>query len=152
MGVLRAMYPGARFLHIVRDPYVVFSSTKRLWQSMNATQALQVDPGDDLGDYVFEAFEEMYRAFDRDRALLGPGELHEIRYEDLVADPAGRLEEAYAALELGDFGRVRPKLEVESRRDYQTNTYRHDPRIVAEIGRRWKPFIDRYHYDAPAAT
>jgi hypothetical protein len=27
MGVLRAMYPGARFLHIVRDPYVVFSST-----------------------------------------------------------------------------------------------------------------------------
>ena len=152
MGALRAMYPGARFLHIVRDPYVVFSSTKRLWQSMNATQALQVDPGDDLGDYVFEAFEEMYRAFDRDRALLGPGELHEIRYEDLVADPAGRLEEAYAALELGDFGRVRPKLEVESRRDYQTNTYRHDPRIVAEISRRWKPFIDRYHYDAPAAT
>ena len=152
MGVLRAMYPGARFLHIVRDPYVVFSSTERLWQSMNATQALQVDRGESLGEYVFESFDEMYRAFDRDRALLGPGELHEVRYEDLVADPAGRLEEAYRALDLGEFARVRPKLEAESRREYRTNTYRHDPAIVAEISRRWKPFIDRYGYEAPATT
>ncbi|MEI7929267.1 MAG: sulfotransferase [Verrucomicrobiales bacterium] len=75
MGVLRAMYPGAKFLHIVRDPYVVFPSTVRLWQSMNATQGLQVDPGDDLEEYVFAAFDEMYAAFERDRALVGPEEM-----------------------------------------------------------------------------
>jgi hypothetical protein len=152
MGVLRAMYPGAKFLHIVRDPYVVFPSTVRLWQSMNATQGLQVDPGDDLEEYVFAAFDEMYAAFERDRALVGPEELHEIRYEDLVADPIGRLEEAYAALGLDGFGAMRAKLRAEHRPDYRTNTYRHDPRIVAEISRRWKPFLDRYGYGAPATS
>jgi len=45
----------------------------------------------------------------------------------------------------------RPALEREVRamQGYRTNTYRHDPRIVAEISRRWRPFIDRYGYAAP---
>ncbi|RLS30071.1 MAG: sulfotransferase [Planctomycetota bacterium] len=149
IGVLRKMFPGARFLHIVRDPFVVFPSTVRLWKSMNATQALQVDRGDGLEEYVFAAFEEMYAAFERDRELLEPGELHEVRYEELVADPMARLAEAYDRLELGDFSRLRPLLEVETRKEYRTNTYRHDPRIVAEISRRWQPFLDRYGYAPP---
>lgn len=152
MAVLRGLFPGARFLHIVRDPFVVFPSTVRLWRSMNATQALQVDPGDDLDEYVFEAFDEMYAAFERDRAELGPGELHEVRYEDLVADPEGRLAEAYRALELGDFEPVRAAVRATVRSDYRTNTYRHDPAVVTEVARRWKPFLDRYGYAPPAAT
>ena len=151
VAVLRSLFPGARFLHVVRDPFVVFPSTVRLWRSMTATQALQVDPGDDLPAYVFECFDEMYSAFERDRSLLGPGELHEVRYEDLVADPEGRLAEAYAALDLGDFEAVRGAVRAETRRPYRTNTYHHDPAVVAEVARRWKPFIDRYGYAAPPA-
>jgi len=149
VGILRELFPGARFLHVVRDPFVVFPSTVRMWRSMNATQALQVDPGDDLPEYVFECFDEMYAAFERDRGLLGPGELHEVRYEDLVADPERHMGEAYAALGLGDFEPVREAIRAEVRRPYRTNTYRHDPAVVAEIARRWKPFIDRYGYAPP---
>ena len=152
MAVLRGLFPGARFLHIVRDPFVVFPSTVRLWRSMNATQALQVDAGEDLDTYVHEAFEEMYSAFERDRRELGPGELHELRYEDLVADPEGRLAEAYRALDLGDFEQVRGAVRAAARKDYRTNTYRHDPAVVAEVARRWKPFLDRYGYAPPATT
>jgi hypothetical protein len=32
---------------------------------------------------------------------------------------------------------------------YRAGTYQHDPRIVAEIARRWRPFIDRYGYAVP---
>jgi hypothetical protein len=152
MGVLAGMFPEARFLHVVRDPFVVFPSTLRLWRSLHDVQGLQVDDGKTLEAYVFTAFDEMYTAFDRDRDLLPAGRLHEVRYEDLVADPVGRLADAYAKLDLGDFGRVRPEFETQARemKRYRTNTYRHDPRIVAEIARRWKPFIDRYGYAVPA--
>jgi hypothetical protein len=34
---------------------------------------------------------------------------------------------------------------------YRTNTYRHDPRLVAEIADRFRPFIDRYRYSVPEA-
>ncbi len=152
MGVLAEMFPESRFLHVTRDPFVVFPSTLRLWKSLHEVQSLQVDRGEALERYVFAAFDEMYAAFERDRRLIAPDRLHEIRYEDLVADPVGKLEEAYERLGLGDFERVRPAVrkQAESMRKYRTNTYQHDPRIVAEIARRWKPFLERYGYDVPA--
>lgn len=151
LGVLAEMFPEARFLHVVRDPFVVFPSTMRLWRSLHHSQALQVDDGATLERYVFAAFEEMYAAFERDRVTLGPDRLHEIRYEDLCADPVGRMREVYERLEIGAFDRVLPAFEkqAESMRRYRTNRYRHDPRIVAEIAGRWGPFIDRYGYRVP---
>jgi len=154
VGLLAERVPGARFLHIVRDPFVVFSSTVRLWQSLHDVQSMQVDRGAGLEDYVFAAFDEMYGAFERDRPGLPEGSLHELRYEDLVADPVARLEEAYDRLGLDDFARVRPALETQARamKQYRTASYRHDPRLVAEISHRWRPFIERYGYAVPAQS
>jgi hypothetical protein len=160
-AVLAEMFPGARFLHIVRDPFVVFPSTVRLWRSLEDVQSFQVGPtaGDAAAriaaaeeEYVFTAFETMYAAFERDRPRLPAGSLHELRYEDLVADPVGRLAEAYAALGIGGFDRVRPALraEAEAMKRYRTNTYRHDPRIVDAVARRWRGYVDRYGYEPPA--
>ncbi|MFM9026231.1 MAG: sulfotransferase [Planctomycetaceae bacterium] len=150
-AVLAEMFPGAKFLHVVRDPFVVFPSTRWLWKSLHEVQGMQVDDGSRADAYVFTTFEKMYAAFERDRPRLPPGSLHELRYEDLVADPVGRLREAYERLDLGDFAAVEPALEAQARsmRNYRTNDYRLDPRLVAEISRRWRPFMDRYGYAPP---
>ena len=152
MAVLAEMFPGAKFLHVVRDPFVVFPSTMRLWRSLHKVQSLQVDPGDTLERYVFAAFEEMYAAFERDRVSLPPGCLYEIRYEDLVADPVGGMRAAYEQLQLGEFDRVQSRFQkqADSMKRYRTNSYSQDPRIVSDIARRWKPFIDRYGYEVPS--
>jgi len=153
VGVLAGMFPEARFLHVVRDPFVVVPSTLRLWRSLHEVQGLQVDRGEALERYVFAAFAEMYDAFERDRPALAAGRLHELRYEDLVADPVENLRLAYERLDLGDFARVRPAVERQAAamKRYRTNTYRHDPRLVAEIADRLRPFIDRYRYSVPEA-
>lgn len=153
MAVLAEMFPGARFLHVVRNPFVVFPSTMRLWRSLHAVQGMQVDDGSRLEEEVFTAFETMYAAFERDRPTLPAGSLHEVRYEALVADPVGRLEEAYAALGLGRFADVRPALErhAAAMKRYRTNTYHHDPRIVEGIRSRWGSFLDRYPYEPPVS-
>jgi LPS sulfotransferase NodH len=146
------MFPGSRFLHVVRDPFVVIPSTLRLWRSLHDVQSLQVDDGTSLEAYVFAAFEEMHAAFERDRQHLANDRLYEVRYEDLVADPVGIMKASYERLALGDFDRVRPAIERQaaSMRRYRTNTYRHDPRLVAEISTRCRPFLDRYGYTPPA--
>ena len=38
---LAQLFPGAKFIHIVRDPYVIFPSTRRLWVSLDSAQGLQ---------------------------------------------------------------------------------------------------------------
>ena len=152
-AVLAEMFPGAKFLHVVRDPFVVFPSTRWLWKSLHEVQGMQVDDGSQADAYVFTTFDTMYAAFERDRPRLPPGSLHELRYEDLVADPVGQLREAYARLDLGDFSRVEPALEAQARsmKSYRTNDYRLDPQLVEEISRRWRPFMDRYGYGPPPA-
>ena len=151
MATLSEMFPGARFIHIVRDPFIVFPSTKRLWHSLHHVQAMQIDSEKHAKEYVFKCFDTMYSAFERDRAKLKEGQLHEIHYEELVADPVASMKIAYKKLALGDFERVRPAFErqAESMKEYTTNTYQHDSRIVSEITKRWQPFIQRYGYKQP---
>jgi len=151
VAVLAEMFPESRFLHVVRDPFTVVPSTLRLWRSLHEVQSLQVDSGETLEAYVFAAAEELYAALERDRRTLAPGRLHELRYEDLVADPVVRLGEAYDRLGLDDFAAVRPALErhAVTMKRYRPNTFRHEPRLVAEIARRLAPVIERHGYQTP---
>jgi hypothetical protein len=147
---LAAMFPGSQFIHIVRDPFVVFPSTaytcRRLW----STQGFQNPRFEGLEEYVFTNFERMYKSFEDARPQLGPRQLYELRYEDLVRAPVEEMRKLYAALELGDIERVRPALEgyFARARDYRTNRFELTDDLRRRIGERWAGYIRRYGYDA----
>jgi hypothetical protein len=145
---LLELFPDAKFVHIVRDPVNVFLSTVRLWRSLYQVQGLQVDKGDDVTEYVLSTFERMYASFEEDRPLLHPGQYFEVRYEDLVADPVGRIQAIYQQLNFGDFECVRPHLEVflQSKKDYQTNRFEPPDEIRRMVAERWADFAKRYGY------
>lgn len=146
--VLSKLFPGAKFIHIARNPAAVFPSTVRLWQSLDDVQGLQRPKHIGLHEFVFAAFERMYRGFESQRSKIGSSQLYELRYEDLVRDPHGEVKKIYAALDLGDFEHVRPQLEayLQTQKDYTTNRHELEPEIKAEIQRRWSGYIERYGY------
>jgi hypothetical protein len=146
--VLLDMFPRAKFVHIVRDPYVLFPSTMNLWKRLYRDQGLQVPTGEGLDEHVFQTLTRMYDAFDRDRGLLGPGQFCEVRYEELVADPTGQMRRVYEELKLGNFESARPGIEAyfAGQKDYQTNRYQITPEMRAEIARRWGKYVERYGY------
>lgn len=148
MSVLQEMFPEARFVHIVRDPYKVFPSTMKLWKALYKVQAFQNANCVGLEEFVFQCFERMYAQFERDRAAIDPSRLHDIRYEDLVADPAGELEAIYNKLELGDFDRVRAPLAdyLETTKDYKTNKFQLDSSLREQIDRRWGHWMRPFGY------
>ena len=94
-------FPDARFVHIVRDPLVVFASTVNLWKRLYRYQGLQMPHYRDLEERVFQTFQRMYEAFEQDRPLIPPSRFSEVRYEDLIADPIGQMRRIYEELELG---------------------------------------------------
>ncbi len=145
---LLEMYPRAKFVHIVRDPFVIFPSTMNLWKRLYRDQGLQVPRCEGLDEYVFETFTRMYEAFDRDCESFGPSQCCEVRYEELVADPIGQMRRVYDELQLGDFESVRPGIEAyfAGQKDYKTNRYEIAPELRAEIARRWAKYIERYGY------
>jgi omega-hydroxy-beta-dihydromenaquinone-9 sulfotransferase len=146
--VLLEMFPKAKFVHIVRDPYVIFPSTVNLWKRLYCDEGLQKPTYKGLEEHVFTTFTRMYEAFERDRDLIGPGQFCEVRYEDLVANPVGEMRRVYEELALGDFESARPGVEayLAGQKGYKTNRYQMPPELRAEIARRWGKFIRKHGY------
>jgi hypothetical protein len=147
--VLLEMFPDARFVHIVRDPYVVFPSTVKLWKSLGRTHGLQaVRDERRIREKVFAEFRVIYDRLEEARPLIPKNRFHELRYEHLVKDPVGELRKVYEALDLGEFEAVRPRLEQFARgaADYETNKYPPNMADAAEVEARWGDVIRRYGY------
>ena len=146
--ILLEMFPKARFIHIIRNPFVIYPSTINLWKRLYLNDGLQVPTYEWLGEHVFETFSHMYEVFERDRGLIPAGQFSEVRYEDLVAQPIQEMQRIYEELKLGGFEEVLPRLNTyfAEKADYKTNRYQLPPELAAEISRRWASFFQRYGY------
>jgi len=145
---LLELFPDARFIHIVRDPYVVFPSTVNLWKSLYETHGMQKPTFAGLEEHVFATFTHMYRKLEEGRKLVKASRFYEVRYEDLVADPIGEVQKLYEHLALGEFEEVRARLQeyLAKTEGYRTNKYELAQELRAEITRRWGEVIRRYGY------
>lgn len=148
VAVLLRMFPGARFVHLVRDPFVVFPSTVHFWKVMYATYAFQNPRFDRLERQVFDTFRRMYERLEAARPLLDSRRLFEMRYEELVANPVGQMRALYAHFELGDFSVVEPAVEAYAARSkkYRTNTYDVSEETRQQIAQQWSGYIAQYGY------
>src|SRR5262249_50001521 len=120
---LLELFPRARFVHIVRDPFAVFPSTVNLSKPLYRYPCLQTPHYQGLEEHVFNTFVHLYDRLEAARPLIPQGQLHEVRYEELIADPIGRMGKLYEELNLGGFEAVRPCLEEDLRAHagYRTN-------------------------------
>jgi omega-hydroxy-beta-dihydromenaquinone-9 sulfotransferase len=152
---LLEVFPDARFVHIVRDPLVIFPSTVRLWKSLSQVQGLQVPNQVDawLESNVLETFVRMYERFEQDRDLVPANRLVDVRYEDLVADPVGQMRRIYNEIELGDFRPVAPAVSAYAAniRGYRPNEYELPRETADRVRRSWAPYFQRYGYREPSA-
>ena len=155
MRTLLELFPKARFIHIARDPLAVYPSSLHTWRAMISTQGLQ-NPGYEekwLHEFVLSTFDHMFRCYEEDRPLVPEGQLVEVTYEDLIANPVENLRNIYRQLDLDGFEQIEPdvRAHLSKQGGYQTNDYRPIPAAErAEVIRRWRPYFDRFGYTVPA--
>jgi len=149
------MFPDARFVHIVRDPYAVYPSTVNLWKTLYENHGLQKATLAGLDEYVLANFTHLYARIEEGKRIIPAGQFHELRYEDLIAEPVSALRRTYERLGLGDFDTARPHVEryLQEQSDFQPNRYRPlPPAMEAEVTRRWGHVIRQYGYDRQQAV
>jgi hypothetical protein len=146
--VLTKLFPGTKFIHITRNPYSLFSSTMRLWRSLDEVQGLQLPRSERMEEYVFDCLIRMDRGLAGQRQRLAPGAIYDLRYEDLVADPVGQVGRIYEALGLGDYGLVRERIAAfaDEQKEYKVNRHELDEDLKARIRQRWAAYFERYGY------
>lgn len=152
--VLLDIFPLAKFIHIVRNPYVVYPSSIHLLKSLSRVHSLQKPTFEGLDERVLATYVDLYRKVDEGRALVDPSRFYELRYEELIDDPEEQLRRLYEHLGLGDFEQYLPRLRqyLADHEHYATNTYELTAEQRAVLDDRWGEVIDRYGYRIPAVS
>jgi hypothetical protein len=154
LPVLCRMFPGARFIHIVREPSELFASTVRLWTVLFDVYGCHKPHRDapaagvpSIADYVLQMLPDLYRGFERARSAIPPERWYDLRFEDLVADPLAEVERIYGHFRLGSFDAVRESIACYVDESGNVHSaYELPPELRAEVAARWHDYRQRYGY------
>jgi omega-hydroxy-beta-dihydromenaquinone-9 sulfotransferase len=147
--LLLSMFPSARFVHIHRNPYTVFQSTRRQTEVSLRTMGLQHLPAQDIDALVIRRYNIMYDAFFEDRALVRGDRLHEVSFEELERDPVAQVKKIYDHLDMPGFDSMQPSLRryVDANVNYRKNTYPDlSPSLRGQIQRAWQRNFEHWGY------
>jgi hypothetical protein len=147
--LLLEMFPGARFVHIHREPFTVFQSFQHYFDTAMWHTYLQRPDLDGLDDRLIRRYKVMYDAFFDERKLIPTGHYHEMGFEDLERDPLGEVRRLYDALRLSGFEALEPKLRnyLQSLTGYEKNRLRPlRPDLRWRIAAAWKRSFDEWGY------
>lgn len=149
--LLLELFPRAKFVHIRRDPYAVFQSSRLLFRTVFELHRIQRPLAEDLDDWILRQYRAMYEAYFEERGLIPAGQFHEIAFEELEENPVAQVRRAYEALGLPEFGQAEPALRryVESIAGYRKNEFPDLPAdLRARIAGAWRPCFEEWGYPA----
>jgi hypothetical protein len=142
-------FPGAKFVHIHRNPWVVYQSMTHLMACASKIHGFQRVDLRRVHGLIMQQYKAMYDAFFEERHLIPAGRFCEVAFEDLESDPVGQMCRTYRELGLPDFAVIRPAMEeyVRSLGEYKKNVYSELPRAVrSEIAQVWHRCFEEWKY------
>ena len=107
---LLELFPRAKFVFTLRNPYHIFAAVRQRWEGLLGAWALQNYRSDDYDAVTLVTFQKLVHKYLRDRALIPQGNLFELRYEDLIADPTAEIQRLYDGLGLSGFADASAKM------------------------------------------
>jgi hypothetical protein len=93
---LIALFPKARFIHIVRHPYEVVPSAIHMWKivlEQNRLNSKGAHPGI---EEVAKGLDKLLTRIGKDKNIIPEENFYEMRFEELEADPVGQCRKIYS--------------------------------------------------------
>jgi hypothetical protein len=147
--LLTQMFPDARFVNIVRNPYRVYQSMRNMYRKILPAQVFQEFDWQRIDAWMVEAYRSLMQRYLEDRKCIAAGRLVEIRYEDLDERPLEVLEEIYDGLSLGDFAAMRPRFEcyLDGLGSFEKNRFDFPAEVIETVNARWGFAFDAFGYE-----
>ena len=145
---LLEMYPNAKFIYLVRNPYTVFESTRKFFSQTMPSLQLQDIARENLVKDIILNYQGLYRKYESEKALVPAGNLVEVRFEDFEQDPLGVAESIYAALSIKNFATAKEAMSryVEAHRSFRKNKYSYAPETVRIVEENWGEALHQWNY------
>ena len=145
------LYPGAKFIHITRNPYKIFFSMRNFYQKLLAEFPLQDTAPGNLDDHILKVYSRMMDTLERDIPKIPKGHFIEIRFEDVQKNPLKELEKIYKKLDLGSFTGDRKAYAeyLKGIKGYKKNVYNFPEEDLKSVETRLRKYIRKGKYQRP---
>ena len=136
-GALRSHFPGARFVHIMRDPHKVVPSSIHMWNIVGEQNILNGKWVKADIKSIADIYYHIVTSLKKEFANSSPDEYVEIYFEELEKDPVNTVKNLYKSWRLDFTEEYEQKLRafVDENKDYKKNTYnisQEDRRVIRE--------------------
>lgn len=153
LPLLLSLFPDAEFIHIVRNPYDVFSSTLHLHRVLSRENSFTSAEPANLEERVLSSYVAMYHSYHLYRMKIPAQRRYEIRFEDLEVDPVGELEKIYTHFGWDGADRIAERLapDLQRHREFRKNKFTLPEEMRRRVAERWEPVFLRYGYPVEGA-
>ncbi|MEO0448523.1 MAG: sulfotransferase, partial [Verrucomicrobiota bacterium] len=149
---LKNLFPTAKFIHIVRNPFDVFASSvarfPKVWSFFSWQDFADLDPE----SIVLRNYRCLMNAYLEQAPKLPAEDLAEVRFEDLEENPLREIQRLADQLDLPGFEEGVPSAigsYVDSQKTYQKNLHSLTPGQEARIEQEWGFALERWNYQIP---
>lgn len=149
-AMLARLFPNAKFIYIRRNPHLVFKSNQKLWRTFD-DQCLQSYTKEQADENILWSFDKCLAAYERDKHLIPQGQLVEISYEELMADPMGIMKRIYEKLSLSGFTEASPRIQafLDEKHGSNVDRYQYREEEFTLVETHWKRWLELGGYGRP---
>ncbi|MFX1326031.1 MAG: sulfotransferase, partial [Promethearchaeota archaeon] len=145
------LYPNAKFIHIYRNPYITFLSTRYFYKKTMEAFMFQTISSERIEDNIIEIYKDMMNNYFKEKKLIPIGNLVEVKFEDLEKDEIGQLKRIYKELNLPGFENNKNFFEnyLNEIKSYKKNKFELSEEIINKVEKNWGFAIKKWNYKIP---
>lgn len=152
--LLLDLFPDAQFIHIFRNPYDVYASTRKLYKTIVPEWTFQNVNESEIEEQILFFYQELMERYFIDKSAIPPQNLFEIKYEKFLGNEIETLKQIYRQFNLPGFEEAKPRFEhfVEEETKRHQQYKERDPRSQktwdeetrVKLEKAWQPIIEKW--------
>ncbi len=148
------LFPEAKFIHLYRNPFIVYLSAQHFYKKTMEKFMFQSVPSDLIEENMIKIYKDMMTSYFNEKKLIPNKNLVEIKFEDLEVDPIGQLKKIYSQLSLSGFKKNKLKFAyyLKQLSSYKKNRFQLKKEIMDIIKEKLSFTIDKWNYNVPDLT
>lgn len=148
---LLELFPDANFIHIIRNPVIVYLSTKKFFTQLFPTLQLEPFSEEEIAELILDLYPMIMRDYLHEKKKIDPGRLIEIKYEDLTKEPMKHLAHLYKSFRFPGFRELEPVFldYLCSIQGYQADSYTIEEHELKKVMERVDFAMKEWNYGLP---
>ena len=133
------MFPNAKFVFLIRNPYTVFESSRSFFIQTIAPLELNSITEEEMEQNILYGYKELYNAYQEQKKYIPEGNLFEVKFEEFEKNALEITERIYHDLDLPGWSEALPAIEayINRKKSHKKNQYAYDPRTISMVNDAW---------------